>query len=84
MATKHPDFLAGPILTTEVVRWPLVDAVAEVVQLADEPLTPPMVHGRLVLAGRRDTEAQVRRALYRAQSRRNIHRIAPTTWAATP
>lgn len=86
MATKHPDYLGVPELTAEITWWNLIDAVTEVVQRASEPLTPAMVHGRLVLAGRRyDTINKVRAALYNAERRDTpgIIRVAPSTWAAS-
>jgi len=83
MAAKHPDYLGAPEMPADISRWSLVSAVAEAVGRADEPLTPEMVHGRLVLAGRRyDTIAKVRGALYNAERTRGLKRVAPCTWAS--
>ena len=82
MASKHPDVASGPELPPAIVAWSRVAAVVEVVTRSDEPLTYRAVHGRLVLAGRRDTAAQVRSALHNAtNSGRGIKRVARSTWA---
>lgn len=83
MKTSHPDFLDMAVMPDDFANWYAVEAVAEVVRRSDEPLTPAMVHGRLVLAGRRnDNLPSVTAALYAAERTRGLVRVAPSTWAS--
>lgn len=86
MNGQHPDFLGMPAdMPSDFRWWSNVRAVSEVVRRSGEPLTPPQVLGRLVLAGRRsDTEKSTRGALYNASYAGHIRRVGASTFAAVP
>lgn len=80
MATKHPEFLDGLGLPASITTWTLRSAAHEVVVRAGEPMTAAAVHGRLVLAGRRDKAASVQSSLYNLGRDGALTKVAPKTW----